>query len=82
MGSIVKPSLVLEERAKGDHMEGVLWQCKQLKHKLREVTMDYMSPAAKEAVARVLGEDLDMQQVLESSTGVSMMEPEMVPRQG
>jgi len=25
-GSIVEPSLVLEERAKGDHAEGVLWQ--------------------------------------------------------
>ena len=41
-------------------------------------------PAAKEAVARALGEGLDMEEVLGASVtaGVSAMEPEMVPRQG
>jgi len=50
--------------------------------------MDYMLPAAKEAVARALGEDSDMQEVPESSAvvsgtaGASTTEPETVPRQG
>jgi len=77
-GSITKPSPVLEERAEGDHMEGMLWQLEQLEHKLREVTVDYASPAAEEAVARVLGESSDVQEVL----GASAAELEMLPRQG
>jgi len=77
-GSIVKPSPVPEERAEGDHTEGVLWQQEQLEHKLREVTADYAMPAAEEAVARVLGESSDVQEV----PGASATEPETVPRQG
>jgi len=82
-GSIFESTPVPEERAEEDHTEGVLQQ-----RELREVTMDYTSPAAEEAVARVLGEDSDMQEVLESSTAASGMagasgtEPETVPRQG
>jgi len=77
-GSIVKPSPVPEERAEGDHMEGVSWQQEQLERGLREVTADYMMPVAEEAVARALGEGSDMEEVL----GASAMELEMVPRQG
>jgi len=76
-GSIVKPSPVPEERTVGDHAEGVSRQLEQLECKLMEVT-DYVSPAAKEAVARVLGESSDVQEVL----GVSVTELETVPRQG
>jgi len=87
-GSIVEPTPVPEEKAEEDHAEGVLWQCKQFERKLREVTMDYASLAAEEAVARALGEDSDVQEAPESSTaasgmaGVSGTEPETVPRQG
>jgi len=87
-GSIVKLTPVLEEKAKEDHAEGVLRQRKQFEHELREGTTDYTSLAAEEAVARALGEDLDMQEAPESSTvasgtaGASGMEPETVPRQG
>jgi len=87
-GSIVKLTPVLEERAEEDHMEGVLRQHEQLECKLREVTTDYTSLAAEEAVARALGEDSDVQEVPESSTaasataGASAMEAETVPRQG
>jgi len=87
-GSIVKLTPVLEEKAKEDHAEGMLRQRKQFERDLREGTTDYTSLAAEEVVARVLGEDLDMQEALESSTvasgtaGASGMEPETVPRQG
>jgi len=77
-GSIVKPSPVPEERAEGDHVEGVSWQQEQLERELREVTADYAMPAAEEAVARALGESSDMQEV----PGASATEPETVPRQG
>jgi len=82
-GSIVKPSLVPEERTVGDHAEGVSRQLEQLERELMEVT-DYASPAAKEAVARALGESSDLQEV----PGASAMararaaEPGTVPRQG
>jgi len=83
-GSIVKPSPVLEERAEGDHAEGVSRQREQLERELREVTADYATPAAEEAVVRALGEGSDMQEVLGASAtaGASATEPEMVPRQG
>jgi len=87
-GSIVKPTPVLEEKAEEDHAEGMSQQCEQFEHELREVTTDYASPAAEEAVARALGEDSDMQEVPELSTaasgmaGVSATEVETVPRQG
>jgi len=87
-GSIVKPTPVPEEKAEEDHMEGMLRQCEQFECKLREATTDNASPAAEEAVARALGEDLDMQEVPESSTvvsvtaGVSATEAETVLRQG
>jgi len=87
-GSIVEPTPVPEEKAKEDHVEGVLWQCKQFERELREATTDYASPAAEEAVARALGEDSDVQEVPESSTaasgtaGASGTEAETVPRQG
>jgi len=77
-GSIVEPSPVLEERAEGDHAEGVSQQREQQERELREVTADYAMPAAKEAVARVLGEGLDMEEV----PGASATELETVPRQG
>jgi len=77
-GSIVEPSPVPEERAEGDHAEGVSQQREQLERELREVTADYATPAAEEAVARALGEGSDMQEV----PGASAMEPETVPRQG
>jgi len=92
-GSIVKPTPVPEEMAKEDHAEGVLQQCEQFERELREATMDYVSPAAEEAVARALGEDSDVQEVLELSTAATTAEPvamegvrrteeEMVLRQG
>jgi len=77
-GRIVEPSPVPEERTEGDHAEGVSQQQEQLERELREVTADYATPAAKEAVARVLGEGSDVEEV----PGASAMEPEMVPRQG
>jgi len=77
-GSIVKPSPVPEERTEGDHAEGVSRQQEQLERELREVTADYTTPAAEEAVARALGEGLDMEEV----PGASATEPETVPRQG
>jgi len=76
-GSIIKPSLVPEERTMGDHAEGVSRQLEQLERKLMEVT-DYASPAAEEVVARALGESSDVQEV----PGASATELEMVPRQG
>jgi len=92
-GSIIELTPVPEEKAKEDHAEGVLQQCKQLEREVREATMDYASPAAEEAVARALGEDSDMQEVSGVSTTVTVAEPvamegvrrteeEMVPRQG
>jgi len=83
-GSIVKLLLVPEERAEGDHAEGVSWQREQLERELREVTADYATPAAEEAVARVLGEGSDMQEVpgASATAGASATEPETVPRQG
>jgi len=92
-GSIVKPSPIPEERVEGDHAEGVSRQREQFEHELREATLDHASPAAKEAVARVLGEDSDVQEVLGASAMATMAEPvamegvwrteeEMVPRQG
>jgi len=77
-GSIVELSPVPEERAEGDHAEGVSWQREQRERKLREVTVDYVTLAAEEAVARALGEGSDVEEV----PGVSVTEPEMVPRQG
>jgi len=77
-GSIVKPSPVPEERAEGDHAEGMSRQQEQLERELREVTADYAAPAAEEAVARALGEGSDVQEV----PGASATEPETVPRQG
>jgi len=77
-GSIVEPSPVPEERAEGDHAEGVSRQQEQLERELREVTADYATPAAEEAVARALGEGSDVQEV----PGASVPEPETVPRQG
>jgi len=76
-GSIVKLSPVPEERTMGDHAEGMSRQLEQLQHELMEVT-DYVSLAAEEAVARVLGESSDVQEV----PGASATELEMVPRQG
>jgi len=83
-GSIIEPSPVPEERAEGDHAEGVLRQQEQQECKLREVTADYATPAAKEAVARALGEGSDMEEVPGASAmaGESATEPETVPRQG
>jgi len=83
-GSIVELLPVLEERAKGDHAEGMLQQQEQLECELREVTADYATPAAKEAVARALGESSDVQEVpgASATVGASAMEPETVPRQG
>jgi len=82
-GSIVKLSLVPEERTMGDHVEGMSRQLEQLERELMEVT-DYASPVAEEAVARVLGESSDVQEVPGVSTmaGASATEPETVPRQG
>jgi len=92
-GSIVKLTPVPEEKAKEDHAEGMLRQHKQFERELREATTDYASPAAEEAVARALREDLDIQEVPEPSTvataaelvameGVQRTEEETVPRQG
>jgi len=92
-GSVVKPSPMPEERAEGDHVEGVSQQHKQLKQELRVTSMDHVLLAAKEAVARALGEDLDVQEVSRASAtataadpdamdGVWMTAEEMVPRQG
>jgi len=84
-GSIVEPSPVPEERAEGDHAEGVsrqLEQLEQLERELMEVTADYASPAAEEVVARALGESSDVQEVSEASVTVRAGEPAMVPRQG
>jgi len=92
-GSIVEPTPVPEEKAKEDHVEGVLQQREQLKRKVREATMDYTSLAAEEAVARALGEDSDAQEVSGASAtattaepvameGVRRTEEETVPRQG
>jgi len=53
--SVIEPSLIAEERAKGDHAEGVLQQHEQFEWELRVTSMDYRSPVAKEAVARALG---------------------------
>jgi len=82
-GSIVKPSPVPEVRTVGDHAEGMLWQLEQLECELMEVT-DYALPAAKEAVARALGESSDVQEVpgVSATVGASVTEPETVPRQG
>jgi len=77
-GSIIKPSPVPEERAEGDHAEGMSRQQEQRERELREVTADYTMPAAEEAVARALGEGSDVEEV----PGASATEPEMVPRQG
>jgi len=90
-GRIVKPLSVLE--AKGDHAEGVSWQHKQLEQELREASMGYTLPVAEEAVVRVLGEDLDMQEVSGASATATAAKPEamegvwrtveeIVPRQG
>jgi len=92
-GSIVKLSLVPEERAEEDHAEGVLRQCEQFEWELRVMSTDYTSPVAEEAVARALGEDLDMQEVsgvsamvtvaeLVAMEGVQRTAEETVPRQG
>ena len=92
-GSIVKLTPVPEEKAEEDHAEGVLRQREQLERKVREATTDYTSLAAEEAVARALGEDSDVQEVLGASAMATMAEPvamegvrrteeEMVPRQG
>jgi len=63
-------SPMLEERAEGDHAEGVLWQGKQFKRELRVTSLDLVLPVAEEAVARALGEDSDVQEVLRASTMV------------
>jgi len=92
-GSIVEPTPVPEEKAEEDHAEGVLRQREQFERELREATTDYASPAAKEAVARALGEDSDMQEESGASAtataaepvtmeGVRRTEEETVPRQG
>jgi len=83
-GSIVELLPVPEERTEGDHAEGVSRQQEQLERELREVTADYTTPVAEEAVARALGEGSDMEEVPGASTmaGVSATEPETVPRQG
>jgi len=77
-GSFIEPSPVPEERAKGDHAEGMLWQQEEQERELREVTADYVTLAAEEAVARALGEGSDVEEVL----GASAMELETVPRRG
>jgi len=79
-GSVVEPSPIPEERVEGDHAEGVSWQREQFERELREATPDHTSPAAEEAVARVLGEDSDVQPV--AMEGVRRTEEETVPRQG
>jgi len=76
-GSIVELSPVPEERTMGDHAEGMSRQLEQLERELMEVT-DHASPAAKEAVARALGESSDVQEVL----GARAAEPGTVLRQG
>jgi len=92
-GSVVKLSLILEERVEGDHVEGVLRQREQFECELREATPDHALLAAKEAVARVLGEDSDVQEVsgvsatataaeLVTMEGVWRTEEETVLRQG
>ena len=92
-GSIVKLSPMPEERAKGDHTEGVSWQHKQFEQELRVTSMDHALPAAEEAVVRALGEDSDVQEVLGASATATAAEPdamegvqrtteETVPRQG
>jgi len=83
-GSIIKLSPVPEERAKGDHAEGMSRQQEQRERKLREVTVDYATLAAEEAVVRVLGESSDMQEVLGASATVRVRvaEPGTVPREG
>jgi len=92
-GSVIELSLIPEERVEGDHMEGVLRQHEQFERELREATPDHASLAAKEAVARALGEDSDMQEVSGASAmatvaepvameGVRRTEEETVPRQG
>jgi len=92
-GSVIELSPILEERVKGDHAEGVSRQCEQFERKLRETTLDHTSLAAEEAVARVLGEDSDVQEVSGASAmataaepvameGVQRTEEETVPRQG
>jgi len=81
-GSIVEPSPVPEERAEGDHVEGVSWQLEQLESELMDVTAEDMSPAAEEAVVRALGESPDVQEVLGVSAMARAAEPGMVPRQG
>ena len=84
---------MLEERAEGDHAEGVSRQREQFERELRVTSLDHASPAAEEAVARVLGEDSDVQEVSGASAtavvvdpdameGVRMIAGEMVPRQG
>jgi len=82
-GSIVEPSPVPEERTVGDHAEGVSRQLEQLKRELMEVT-DHASPAAEEAVVRVLGESSDMQEVpgASATARARAAEPGTVPRQG
>jgi len=90
-GSIIK-QMPVPEKAKEDHVEGMSWQCKQLKCEVREATMDYMLPAAEEVVVRALGEDSDMQEVPGATAmatvaepvtmeGVQRTEEETVPRQ-
>jgi len=74
-GSIIELSLIPEERVEGDHMEGVSQQHKQFERELREATPDHASLAAKEAVARVLGEDSDMQEVSGASAMATAAEP-------
>ena len=92
-GSVIEPSPMPEERTEGDHAEGVSRQREQLERELRVTSTDHASPAAEEAVARVLGEDLDVQEVSRASAtavaadpdameGVRMMVNETVPRQG
>jgi len=92
-GSIVELSLMPEERAEEDHVEGVLRQCKQFKQELMVTSTDHASLAAEEAVARALGEDSDVQEVsrasataaavdLDTMEGVRMTADKMVLRQG
>jgi len=92
-GSVVEPSPMPEERAEGDHAEGVSRQREQFERELRVTSLDHASPAAEEAVARALGEDSDVQEVSGASAtaavvdpdameGVRMIAGETVPRQG
>jgi len=92
-GSVIDPSPMPEERAEGDHVEGLSWQHKQFEWELRVTSVDHASPVAEEVVARALGEDSDVQEVSRVSAtavaadpdameGVWMTANEMVLRQG